>query len=55
MRAVYVATFAASAYACTAGRGNKPFNPLLGETFEALWEDKGLRFISEKVGFVFFL
>jgi hypothetical protein len=27
----------------------KPFNPLLGETYENIREDKGFRFISEKV------
>ena len=27
----------------------KPFNPLLGETFELVREDRGFRFISEKV------
>lgn len=27
----------------------KPFNPLLGETFELIREDKGIRLISEKV------
>ena len=27
----------------------KPFNPMLGETFELIREDKGYRFVSEKV------
>ncbi|XP_062148246.1 oxysterol-binding protein-related protein 1C-like isoform X2 [Alnus glutinosa] len=36
-------------YASTDGRSCKPFNPLLGETYEADYPDKGLRFISEKV------
>ena len=27
----------------------KPFNPMLGETFELVREDKGFRFVSEKV------
>eukprot|EP00850_Spirogloea_muscicola_P023415 SM000354S13410 [mRNA] locus=s354:37052:41462:- [translate_table: standard] len=49
MRAIHVAAFAISSYACTEGRSNKPFNPLLGETYEADWPDKGLRFFSEKV------
>jgi len=48
-RMVYVAGFAASAYASTKGRSCKPFNPLLGETYEADYPDKGIRFISEKV------
>ena len=38
-----------SGYASTEGRTCKPFNPLLGETYEADYPDKGLRFCSEKV------
>ncbi|XP_059287656.1 oxysterol-binding protein-related protein 1C-like isoform X1 [Lycium ferocissimum] len=49
MRILSVAAFAASGYASTDGRIYKPFNPLLGETYEADYPDKGLRFISEKV------
>lgn len=49
MRILYVAAFAISAYASTEGRACKPFNPLLGETYEANYPDKGLRFFSEKV------
>ncbi|OIW04481.1 hypothetical protein TanjilG_01654 [Lupinus angustifolius] len=49
MRILNVAAFAVSAYASTEGRICKPFNPLLGETYEADFPDKGLRFISEKV------
>ncbi|CAH9142945.1 unnamed protein product [Cuscuta epithymum] len=49
MRMLKVAAFAASGYASTDERQCKPFNPLLGETFEADYQDKGLRFISEKV------
>ncbi|XP_019417292.1 PREDICTED: oxysterol-binding protein-related protein 1C-like [Lupinus angustifolius] len=49
MRILYVAAFAVSGYASTEGRICKPFNPLLGETYEANFPDKGLRFISEKV------
>ncbi|CAL5387137.1 unnamed protein product [Camellia sinensis] len=37
-----------SRYSCTEGRNCKPFNPLLGETYEAAYPDNGLRFISEK-------
>ncbi|KAJ7945165.1 Oxysterol-binding protein-related protein like [Quillaja saponaria] len=48
-RILHVAAFAVSGYACTEGRNCKPFNPLLGETYEADYPDKGLRFISEKV------
>ncbi|KAK7353145.1 hypothetical protein VNO80_18585 [Phaseolus coccineus] len=49
MRVLYVAAFAISGYAATEGRVCKPFNPLLGETYEAHYPDKGLRFFSEKV------
>ncbi|KAK1805310.1 hypothetical protein P4O66_019644 [Electrophorus voltai] len=50
MRMVYVAAFAVSAYACTYTRaGGKPFNPVLGETYECERPDKGFRFISEQV------
>ncbi|XP_057816294.2 oxysterol-binding protein-related protein 1C isoform X4 [Cryptomeria japonica] len=49
LRILNVAAFAVSGYACTEGRNCKPFNPLLGETYEADYQDKGLRFISEKV------
>lgn len=49
MRTLLVAAFAVSSYASTEGRQCKPFNPLLGETYEADYPDKGLRFFSEKV------
>ncbi|XP_042471488.1 oxysterol-binding protein-related protein 1D-like isoform X2 [Zingiber officinale] len=49
MRILHIAAFAVSGYASTEGRQCKPFNPLLGETYEADYPDKGLRFISEKV------
>lgn len=48
-RMVYVAAFAASEYASTIGRVAKPFNPLLGETFEYVRPDKGYRFFIEQV------
>ncbi|KAL2893176.1 Oxysterol-binding protein-related protein 1C [Bienertia sinuspersici] len=49
MRILNVAAFAVSGYASTEGRICKPFNPLLGETYEADFPDKGLQFFSEKV------
>lgn len=49
MRILNVAAFAVSGYASTDGRNCKPFNPLLGETYEADYPDKGFRFFSEKV------
>lgn len=51
MRILNVAAFAVSGYSSTEGRQCKPFNPLLGETYEADYPDKGLRFFSEKVVF----
>ncbi|KAI8031799.1 Oxysterol-binding protein-related protein 1C [Camellia lanceoleosa] len=49
MRILNIAAFAVSGYSSTEGRNCKPFNPLLGETYEADYPDKGLHFISEKV------
>ncbi|XP_022249828.1 oxysterol-binding protein-related protein 3-like isoform X2 [Limulus polyphemus] len=49
-RMVYIAAFAVSAYSSSYYRaGHKPFNPLLGETYECVREDKGFRFVSEQV------
>ncbi|XP_071723577.1 oxysterol-binding protein-related protein 2A-like [Rutidosis leptorrhynchoides] len=48
-RILNVAAFAVSGYAASEGRDYKPFNPLLGETYEADYPDKGVRFFSEKV------
>lgn len=49
LRMVYVAAFAASEYASTIDRIAKPFNPLLGETFEYCRKDQSFRLISEQV------
>ncbi|XP_021674319.2 oxysterol-binding protein-related protein 2A isoform X1 [Hevea brasiliensis] len=49
LRIVYVSAFAVSGYASSEGRHCKPFNPLLGETYEADFPDRGVRFFSEKV------
>ncbi|CAB4063917.1 OSBP [Lepeophtheirus salmonis] len=47
---LYVAAFTVSAYSTTAIRVGKPFNPLLGETYECdRSDDKGFRSISEQV------
>ncbi|KAM4705434.1 oxysterol-binding protein-related protein 3 isoform 2-T2 [Rhinophrynus dorsalis] len=49
-RMVYIATFAVSSYASSFYRaGSKPFNPVLGETYECINEDRGFRFIAEQV------
>jgi len=46
----YVAAFTVSSYATTSIRTGKPFNPLLGETFEIdRTDDKGWKMISEQV------
>lgn len=50
----YVAAFTVSAYSTTATRVNKPFNPLLGETFECdRTDDLGWRSMSGNEGFLF--
>ncbi|XP_064419729.1 oxysterol-binding protein-related protein 6 isoform X2 [Latimeria chalumnae] len=49
-RMVLIAAFAVSGYASTYYRaGSKPFNPVLGETYECIREDKGFRFFAEQV------
>ena len=48
-RMLLLAAFAVSAYSSTAGRTSKPFNPLLGETYELVHAQKGFRAIVEKV------
>ena len=46
----YVAAFAISSYATTTVRTGKPFNPLLGETFECdRLDDLGWRAFTEQV------
>lgn len=52
----YVAAFTISIYAGTSNRTGKPFNPLLGETFECdRMSDLGWRSISEQVHKLYFL
>jgi hypothetical protein len=48
-RTMWVLAFAMSNYSSTAGRIAKPFNPLLGETFEYCRPDLGYRYVSEQV------
>uniref|UniRef100_A0A672RSM0 Oxysterol-binding protein n=1 Tax=Sinocyclocheilus grahami TaxID=75366 RepID=A0A672RSM0_SINGR len=49
-RMVYIAAFAISGYATAQYRNRyKPFNPVLGETFECIREDRGFHYISEQV------
>ncbi|EGW32266.1 uncharacterized protein SPAPADRAFT_139837 [Spathaspora passalidarum NRRL Y-27907] len=49
LRLIYVAAFAASEYASTINRIAKPFNPLLGETFEYCRPDQHYRMVAEQV------
>lgn len=50
LQLVYIAAFAVSSYATTSNRTGKPFNPLLGETYECdRRDDLGWRAISEQV------
>lgn len=49
MRILKVAAFAVSGYASSVARPCKPFNPLLGETYEADFPDRRIRFFAEKV------
>ncbi|XP_054462855.1 oxysterol-binding protein-related protein 7-like isoform X2 [Anoplopoma fimbria] len=49
-RMVYVAAFSISGYAWASWRNRyKPFNPVLGETYESHREDRGFHYISEQV------
>ncbi|XP_016431610.1 oxysterol-binding protein-related protein 6-like [Sinocyclocheilus rhinocerous] len=49
-RMVYVAAFSISGYAWASWRNRyKPFNPVLGETYENVREDHGFRYIAEQV------
>lgn len=49
LRMVYVSAFAISEYSSTINRIAKPFNPLLGETYEYSRPDKGYRIFVEQV------
>jgi len=49
-RLCLVAAFAVSAYASGRARADrKPFNPMLGETFEYVDGSRGMKFVAEKV------
>jgi hypothetical protein len=45
----YLAALASSNYVCTLTRYSKPFNPLLGETYELVRHDLGYCLIAEQV------
>eukprot|EP01137_Pigoraptor_chileana_P015374 Opistho-2@71204 len=48
-RIAHVAAFASSYFAASEGRVGKPFNPLLGETYELVREEYGFRALAEQV------
>ena len=51
-RLIYVTAFAVSYFSSIRVKERairKPFNPMLGETFELVREDRGLRFLAEKI------
>ena len=55
-RMLYVAAFALSPYSTSYYRaGQKVFNPVLGETYELIDEEKGFKFIAEQVRVLFLL
>ncbi|AMD19093.1 HBR192Wp [Eremothecium sinecaudum] len=49
LRLLYVAAFLSSSHSSTIKRVAKPFNPLLGETFEYARPDKNYRLFTEQV------
>lgn len=49
LRLQYVMAFAISPYSSSDGRISKPFNPILGETYEYVSHEHGFRYISEQV------
>mgnify|MGYP004701227991 FL=1 len=49
LRMAYIAAFAGSSYSSTINRVAKPFNPLLGETYEYCRPDQGFRMFAEQV------
>ena len=50
MRVLHVAAFIVSRLCGNAGRTHKPFNPLLGETYEGHFPERGMRYLAESVG-----
>lgn len=51
-RLLYICAFAVSSFSSSRVKERtvrKPFNPMLGETFELVREDRGFRFIAEKI------
>ena len=48
-RLIHIAAWAVSNYSSTVDRTGKPFNPLLGETYELIKPERGFRYIAEQV------
>eukprot|EP00742_Colponemidia_sp_Colp-10_P005159 GILJ01005509.1.p1 GENE.GILJ01005509.1~~GILJ01005509.1.p1 ORF type:complete len:733 (+),score=97.78 GILJ01005509.1:259-2199(+) len=48
-RMMYIGAFNVVPYAATLNRTMKPFNPLLGETYEYVCPEKGFKFLAEQV------
>merc|ERR1719239_877538 len=48
-RLEYIVAFIVSGMSSNEDRTTKPFNPLLGETFEYIRQDLGYRFLGEQV------
>jgi hypothetical protein len=55
MKILYVGAFVVSSYSLIEGFTCIPFNPLLGETYEANYFDMGACFFFEKVSLLFHL
>ena len=48
MRIAYVMAYGAASYSLMVNKPfKKPFNPLLGETYELIEEERGFRLVSE--------
>jgi len=46
---LYVGVFSLSTFGCSIQRVSKPFNPLLGETFEYIDDKRSIKFVAEQV------
>jgi len=46
---LYVGAFSLSTFGCSIQRTSKPFNPMLGETFQYVDKRRGIKFVGEQV------
>jgi hypothetical protein len=46
---LYVGAYSLSTFGCSIQRSSKPFNPMLGETFEYVDTKRGIKYIAEQV------